>query len=110
MGKTLPPCSQLIDGERRRWLPLKKALPKADHAIFERLFDGATLHTQAGVMMSRPWPCETMVMAILLCSVRESCPRIWTCNLAKSVRIAPTHLNPSLDHHLLLAMMRKCLM
>jgi hypothetical protein len=66
MGKTLPPFSQLIEAERRRWMPFKKALPKADHAVFDQLFDGAKLHIQAGVMMSRPWPFETMVMAILL--------------------------------------------
>jgi hypothetical protein len=66
MGKTLPPFSQLIEGQRRSWLPLKKALSKADHPIFDRLFDCAKLHTQAGVIMSRPWPFETVVMAILL--------------------------------------------
>jgi hypothetical protein len=66
MGKTLPPFSQLIEYERRRWAPLKRALPKADQPIFDRLFDCTKLHIQAGVMVSRPWPFETMVMAILL--------------------------------------------
>ena len=66
MGKTLPPFSQLIEYERRRWAPFKRALPKEDQAIFDRLFDCAKLHIQAGVMVSRPWPFETIVMAILL--------------------------------------------
>jgi hypothetical protein len=66
MGKTLPPFSQLIEAERCRWLPLRKALPKADQSIVDRLFDCAKLHIQAGVMMSRPWPFETMVIAVLL--------------------------------------------
>jgi hypothetical protein len=66
MGKTLPPFSQLIEGERRRWAPFKKALPKEDPVIFDRLFDCAKLHIQAGVMVSRPWPFETIVMAIIL--------------------------------------------
>jgi hypothetical protein len=66
MGKTLPPFSQLIENERRRWAPFKRALPKADQPIFDRLFDCAKLHIQAGVMVSRPWPFETIVMAILL--------------------------------------------
>jgi hypothetical protein len=66
MGKTLPPFSQLIDAERRRWAPFKRALPKEDQAIFDRLFDCAKLHIQAGVMVSRPWPFETIVMAVLL--------------------------------------------
>jgi hypothetical protein len=28
MGKTLQPLSQLIEYERRRWTPLRRALPK----------------------------------------------------------------------------------
>jgi hypothetical protein len=52
MGKTLP--------------PFKPALPKEDQAIFDRLFDCATLHVQAGVMVSRPWAFETIVMTVLL--------------------------------------------
>jgi hypothetical protein len=66
MGKTLPPFSLLIEGERRRWLPFKKALPKADQATFDGLFDCAKLHIQTGVMMSRSWPFVTIAMAILL--------------------------------------------
>jgi hypothetical protein len=66
MGKTLPPFSSLIEQERRRWMPFKKALPKADQPIFDRLFDCAKLHIQAGVMVARPWPFETIVMAIVL--------------------------------------------
>ncbi len=66
MGKTLPPFSQLIEYERRRWAPFKRALPKADQPLFDRLFDCAKLHIQAGVMVARPWPFETIVMAIVL--------------------------------------------
>jgi hypothetical protein len=66
MGKTLPPFSQLIEAERRRWAPFKRALPKADQPLFDRLFDCAKLHIQADVMVSRPWPFETIVMAIFL--------------------------------------------
>ena len=66
MGKTLPPFSTLIESERRRWAPFKRALPKADQGIFDRLFDCPKLHVQSGVMVSRPWAFETVVMAILL--------------------------------------------
>jgi hypothetical protein len=34
--------------------------------IFDKLFDCAKLHIQAGVMGSRLWPFETILMAILL--------------------------------------------
>ena len=63
MGRTLPPFSQLIDHERRRWAPFKKALPKAHLAImdfFDRLFDCAKLHIQSGVMVARPWPLKPL--------------------------------------------------
>jgi hypothetical protein len=66
MGKTLPPFSQLIESERRRWAPFKRSLPKGDQAIVDRLFDCAKLHVQAGVCQSRPLALETIVMAVLL--------------------------------------------
>ena len=66
MGRTLPPFSQLIEAERRRWAPFRRALPKADQVIFDKLFDCAKLHVEAGVMVSRPWPFETIVLAVLL--------------------------------------------
>ena len=63
MGRTRLPCRQLIEQERRAWAPFKRALRKADEAVFDRLFDGAKLH--AGVYLSRPWPFEVIAMAIL---------------------------------------------
>ena len=66
MGRTLPPFSQLIEYERRAWAPFRRALRKADQAVFDRLFDCAKLHVQAGVYLSRPWPFEVMAMAMLL--------------------------------------------
>jgi hypothetical protein len=41
-------------------------LAEADQVIVDRLLDCAKLHVQAGVMVSRPWPFETIVMAIIL--------------------------------------------
>lgn len=66
MGRTLPPFSQLIEHERRTWAPFRRALRKDDQAAFDRLFDCAKLHVQAGVYLSRPWPFEVIAMAILL--------------------------------------------
>ena len=66
MGRTLPPFSQLIEYERRAWAPFRRALRKDDQAAFDRLFDCAKLHVQAGVYLSRPWPFEVLVMAMLL--------------------------------------------
>ena len=66
MGKTQTPFSQLIEAEPRRWALFKRTLPKADQAAFDRLFDCAKLHIQAGIRVSRPWPFETIVIAALL--------------------------------------------
>jgi hypothetical protein len=66
MGRTLSPFSQLIERERRAWAPFRRALRKDDQAAFDRLFDCAKLHVQAGVYLSRPWPFEVIAMAILL--------------------------------------------
>jgi hypothetical protein len=66
MGKTLPPFSTLLESERRRWAPFKRALAKEDQRLFDRLFDDAKLQVQAGVMVSRPWAFETIVMAMLV--------------------------------------------
>jgi hypothetical protein len=65
MGKTLPPFSQLVEAECRRWAQFKRALPKADQSLFDRLFDCAKVNVQARVYVSRPWPFEVIVMAIL---------------------------------------------
>ena len=76
MGKTLPPFSQLIEYERRRWAPFKRALPKADQPFFDRLFDCAKLHIQAGVMVARPLTFETIVMAIVLEQQKRFCRKV----------------------------------
>ena len=92
MGKTLPPFSQLIDAERRRWAPFTRALPKADQAIVDRLFDCAKLHIQAGVMVSRPWPFETIMLAALL----EQEKRIET--LRREIEVLTrAHMNRSVE-------------
>jgi hypothetical protein len=76
LGPTVPPCRPCIEGERCRWASVTRALPKVAPAIFERLVDGAKLHIQAGVTGSRPWPCETIVMAVLL-EQEKRIERLW---------------------------------
>jgi hypothetical protein len=66
MGRTLPPFSQLIESERRAWALFRRALRKADQGAFDRLFDCAKRHVQAGVYVARPWPFEVIAMAMLL--------------------------------------------
>ncbi len=66
MGRTVLPYSHVWEEERSRWLKFRRALRKEDQAHFDRLFDLARLHLQAGVYASNPWPLETMLLSMLL--------------------------------------------
>jgi len=58
--------SQLIEQERRRWVPFRRALSKEDQAVFDRMFAWATQPLQAEVQLGRPWTFEAVFMAVLL--------------------------------------------
>ena len=66
MGRTVLPYSQVWEAERSRWLKFRRALRREDQAQFDRLFELARLHLQAGVYASTPWPLESMLMSMLL--------------------------------------------
>jgi hypothetical protein len=38
MGNTLPPFSQRIEPERRRWIPFRRALSTENQEAFDRMF------------------------------------------------------------------------
>jgi hypothetical protein len=66
VGRTVLPYSQVWEEERERWRKFRRALRKEDQAYFDRLFESARLHLQAGVYAANPWPLESMLMAMLL--------------------------------------------
>ena len=66
MGRTVMPYSHVMESERERWKPFRRALNKEDREAFDRLFDRAKFHTGAGVYMARSWPMETMLLSICL--------------------------------------------
>jgi hypothetical protein len=66
MGRTVIPYTQIVDEERRRWQKFRRALRREDQPHFDRLFELARLHTQAGVYASQPWPMEVILMSMLL--------------------------------------------
>jgi hypothetical protein len=66
MGKTPPPFGQLLEQERRRWMPFRRALSKEDQAAFDRMFACATQQLQAEVQLGQPWMFEAVLMAVLL--------------------------------------------
>ncbi len=66
MGRTVMPYSWVMELERQRLNPFRKALSKEDQQAFDRLFDRARMHTSAGVYMANPWPMETILLSIVL--------------------------------------------
>jgi len=66
MSPRMLPFSQVIEQERRRWVPFRRALSKEDQAAFDRMFACATQPLQAEVPLRRPWRFETILMGVLL--------------------------------------------
>ena len=66
MSPRMLPFSQVIEQERRRWMPFRRALSKEDQAVFDRMFACATQQLQAEVQLGRPWRFEAVIMAVLL--------------------------------------------
>ena len=66
MGRTVLPFSQALEREYGDWKKFRRGLRREDQEILDRLFDLARIHVQAGSYASRPWPLETILMAILI--------------------------------------------
>jgi hypothetical protein len=58
--------SQVLEHEIQEWGKFRRALRKEDQQFFERLFQKAMLHVEAGASASRPWPFETILISIVL--------------------------------------------
>jgi hypothetical protein len=66
MGTSGLSFSQILEQEIQEWKKFRRALRKEDQQFLDRLFEKATLHVEAGVLASRPWPFETILISILL--------------------------------------------
>jgi hypothetical protein len=66
MATTSLPFSQALEQEIQEWKEFRNALRKEDQQFLDRLFEKAILHVEAGVLASRPWPFETILISILL--------------------------------------------
>ena len=58
MSPRLLPFSQVIEQERRRWVPFRRALSMEDQEACDRMCACATQPLQAEVEMGRPWRFE----------------------------------------------------
>jgi hypothetical protein len=65
MSPRMLPFSQVIEQERRRWMPFRRALSKEDQAAFDRMFVCATQQLPAEIRLGRPWTFEAVLMAVL---------------------------------------------
>jgi hypothetical protein len=66
MSRRILSFSQVIEQERRRWMPFKRALSNEDQEAFDRMFGEAAQQLQADIQLGRPWRFETLIMAVLL--------------------------------------------
>jgi hypothetical protein len=66
MGLRVMTFSQVVEQERRRWMPFRRALSKEDQRTFDQMFACAKEQLQAEVQLGRPWRFETIVIAVLL--------------------------------------------
>jgi uncharacterized protein YydD (DUF2326 family) len=66
MGRTVLPFSRVLEQEVQEWRKFRRGLRREDQQFFDRLFEEARLHVQAGVYASSPWPFETILLSILI--------------------------------------------
>jgi hypothetical protein len=66
MSPQMMPFSQMIEQERHRWMPFRRALSKEDQEAFDRMCACAKPQVQAEVLLGRPWKFEAVLMAVLL--------------------------------------------
>ena len=58
--------SQILEHEIQEWKKFRRALRTEDQRFLDGLFEKAMLHVEAGTLVSRPWPFETILISILL--------------------------------------------
>ena len=58
--------NQVLEQEIQGWKKFRRALRQEDQEFLDRLFEKAMFHVEAGVLASRPWPFETILISILL--------------------------------------------
>ena len=60
------PFKEFLEQEIQEWKKFRRALRGEDQQFLDRLFEKAMLHAEAGSLVSRPWPFETILISILL--------------------------------------------
>ena len=66
MGPTVLTFGSVLESERKRLKPFRRALCREEREAFDRLFDRAKIHTRAGVYMAHSWPMKTILLSFRL--------------------------------------------
>jgi hypothetical protein len=66
MDQAVLPFSQVVEQQRRKWMPFKRALRKQDQEAFERVFECAKRQVQTEVYFPRSGSLEALMLAVLL--------------------------------------------
>jgi len=66
MGRTVPTVRQLMNEEYGEWIKMKVMLPPEERKALKELLDEALQRFDAGSIVPRPIPSETMFMLMLV--------------------------------------------
>jgi len=66
MGRTVPTVRQLLNEEYQDWIKMKIMLPPEERKALKELLDAALQRSDAGSIVPRPIPSETMFMLMLI--------------------------------------------
>jgi hypothetical protein len=66
MGRTVPTFRQWLNAECQEWMKMKTFLPEQQRKALRELLDAALQRSDAGSIVPRPLPSETMFMLMLV--------------------------------------------
>jgi len=66
MGRTVPTVRQLMKEEYQEWIKMARMLPQEEKKALKELLDAALIRSDAGSIVPRPLPSETMFMLMLV--------------------------------------------
>jgi len=66
MGRTVPTFRQWLNAEYQEWMKMKIMLPAEERKALKELLDAAVTRSDAGSIVPRPLPSETMFMLMLV--------------------------------------------
>ena len=66
MGRTVATFTQMLDSYQQRWNKVRRALRQEDQQEWDRLFEMARLHIQAGMYAAAPEPKESIYLTMML--------------------------------------------